>query len=161
MRVLVIGAAGKTGRAVVERAVKEGHEVTAFVHSDGGYDVPGIEVRAGDAVSGSELDWVITRPAILTEKPATGDVRIFSPGDRDKAHSITRSDLAAFLVAQLTSDDHLRQAVTIANRLSPSRSTPGQKRAAELRGASGISNRTPRTPGQSRHLIGAAPRTGV
>ena len=112
-------------------------------------------------VSGSELDWVITRPAILTEKPATGDVRIFSADNRDKAHSITRSDLAAFLVAQLTSDDHLRQAVTIANRLSPSRSTPGQKRAAELRGASGISNRTPRTPGQSRHLIGAAPRTGV
>ena len=68
------------------------------------------------AVSGSELDWVITRPAVLTEKPATGDVRIFSAGNRDKAHSITRSDLAAFLVAQLTSDDNLRQAVTIANR---------------------------------------------
>lgn len=207
MKVLVVGAAGKTGRAVVERAVKESHEVTAFVHSDGGYDVPGVEVRAGDAtdmaameaaimgqdavidtvggktpykhttleasvattivaamqrhgvrrlvvtsmvgegdsaantpfyvkillatflrgatpdkakmestVSGSELDWVITRPAVLTDKPATGDVRIFSADNRDKAHSITRSDLAAFLVAQLTSDDHLRQAVTIANR---------------------------------------------
>ncbi len=207
MKVLVVGAAGKTGRPVVERAVKEGHEVTAFVRSAGGYDVPGVEVRAGDAtdmaameaaimgqdavidtvggktpykhttleasvattivaamqphgvrrlvatsmvgegdsaastpfyvkillatflrgatpdkakmesaVSGSDLDWVITRPAVLTGKPATGDVRIFSAGNRDKAHSITRSDLAAFLVAQLTSDDHLRQAVTIANR---------------------------------------------
>jgi len=207
MKVLVVGAAGKTGRAVVERAVQEGNEVTAFVHSAGGYDVSGVEVRVGDAtdmaameaaitgqdavidtvggktpyrhttleasvaativaamqrhgvrrlavtsmvgegdsaantpfyvkialatflrgatpdkanmesaVSGSELDWVITRPAVLTEKPATGDVRIFSAGNRDKAHSITRSDLAAFLVAQLTSDDNLRQAVTIANR---------------------------------------------
>jgi uncharacterized protein YbjT (DUF2867 family) len=152
MKVLVVGAAGKTGRAVVERAVKEGHEVTAFVHSTAGYDVPGVEVQAGDAtdmaaaeaadtpfyvkislatylrgatpdkakmesaVTGSELDWVTTRPAILTEKPATGDVRIFAAGNRNKAHSITRSDLAAFLVAQLTSDDHLRRAVTIANR---------------------------------------------
>lgn len=67
-------------------------------------------------VSGSELDWVITRPAALTDKPATGDVRIFSADNRAKAHSRTRSDHAAFLVAQLTSDDHLREAVTIANR---------------------------------------------
>ena len=69
-----------------------------------------------DVVSESGLEWVITRPPVLTDEPATKDVRIFSPDDRDQAHSITRSDLAAFLVAQLTSDDHLRQAVTIANR---------------------------------------------
>ncbi len=207
MKVLVVGAAGKTGRVVVERAVKDGHQVTAFVHRDEGYEVPGVEVRTGDAsdmaaieaaimgqdavidtvggktpykhttleasvsstivaamqrhsvrrlivtsmlgegdsaantpffvkillatflrgatpdkakmestVSGSELDWVITRPAVLTDKPATGDVRIFSADNRDHAHFITRSDLAAFLVTQLSSDDHLRQAVTIANR---------------------------------------------
>ncbi len=68
------------------------------------------------AVSGSKLDWVITRPAVLTDKSATGDVRVFSTDSRNKAHSITRADLAAFLVAQLTSDDHLREAVTVANR---------------------------------------------
>ena len=45
MKVLVVGAAGKTGRAVAERAVKEGHEVTAFVRSAGSYDVPGVEVQ--------------------------------------------------------------------------------------------------------------------
>jgi len=49
MKVLVVGGAGKTGRAVVERAVQQGHRVTAFVHRDGGYDVPGVEVRSGDA----------------------------------------------------------------------------------------------------------------
>jgi putative NADH-flavin reductase len=207
MKVLVIGAAGRTGRAVVERAVKQGHEVTAFVHSDGGYDVPGVKVRTGDAsdmatmegavagqdavidtvggkapykhttlessvaktvvgamqrqgvhrlvvtsmygggdsaanapfyvkilmatflrgevpdkthmestISGSTLDWVITRPPFLTEKPAIGDVRIFSDDSHDHPHSITRSDLAAFMVDQLTSDDNLGKAVTIANR---------------------------------------------
>lgn len=207
MKVLVVGAAGKTGRAVVEQAVKAGHDVTAFAHTDEGYDVTGVEVRTGDAsdatvmeaavmgqdavidtvggktpyrhttletsvataivaamqrhgarrlivtsavgvgdsmanipfstkvvvrtflrgstadkarmesaVRGSGLDWVITRPAILNEKPATGDVRVFSSGSRDMAQAITRADLAAFLVAQLTSDEHLRKTVTLANR---------------------------------------------
>ena len=32
MNVLVIGAAGKTGRAVVAQALAAGHEVTAFMH---------------------------------------------------------------------------------------------------------------------------------
>jgi len=207
VKVLVVGAAGKTGRAVVARAVEEGHEVTAFVHSEGSFDIPDVEVRVGDAtdngaleaavlgqdavintvggktpdqpttletdvaraivaamqlhgvrrlvvtsvvgegdsiantppsikelmqtflrestkdkagmedvVSGSGLEWVITRPPVLTDEPATGDVRTFSADSDDQAHVITRSDLAAFLVAQLTSDEHLRKAVTIANR---------------------------------------------
>ena len=207
MKVLIVGAAGKTGRAVVQRAVEEGHEVTAFTRKDGEFFIPGVKVRTGDAtdmaaveaavtgqdavintvggktpykrtkleasvattivaamqrhgvrrlivtsmigegdssantpfyvkilletflrgatpdkakmestVSASELDWVISRPAVLTDKAATGDVRIFSAGNREKAHSLARSDLAAFLVAQLTSDALLRRAVTIANR---------------------------------------------
>jgi putative NADH-flavin reductase len=208
MKVLVVGAAGKTGRAVVEQAMKQGHQVTAFVHSDGGYDVPGVvEIKTGDAsntaamenailgqdavvdtvggkvpykhttlegdvaaaivgamqrqgvrrlvvtsmygegdsganaafyvkilmatflrgevpdkaqkestVTGSGLDWVIVRPPFLTEKPATGEVRVFSPDSHDHPHTITRSDLAAFMVTQLTSDENLRKAVTIANR---------------------------------------------
>lgn len=74
------------------------------------------KAKMESTVGGSELDWVITRPAVLTDKPPTGDVRTFPADNRDRAHSLTRSDLAAFLVAQLTSDDHLRQSVTIANR---------------------------------------------
>ncbi|MEP7037460.1 MAG: NAD(P)H-binding protein, partial [Acidobacteriota bacterium] len=38
MKILVIGAGGKTGRAVVEQAVAAGHEVTAFVRSASEYD---------------------------------------------------------------------------------------------------------------------------
>ena len=67
------------------------------------------------AVEASDLDWVILRPAILTDDPATGRVRVFDPESGDKAHKITRADLAAFMVAQLTDDTHLRQAVTVAN----------------------------------------------
>jgi uncharacterized protein YbjT (DUF2867 family) len=207
MKVLVVGAAGKTGRAVVDQVLEAGHEVTALVHSANSVTIPGIAVRAGDAtdaqtveaavtgqdavintvggktpykhttletsvattiiaamqrhgahrlivtssigvgdsaanttfpikivvatflrgstadkarmeaaVRGSDLDWVITRPAVLTDKPATGVVRVFSTQAREKATSITRLDLAAFLVAQLSSDEYLHQTITIANR---------------------------------------------
>jgi len=33
VRILVLGAAGRTGRLIVERALGHGHDVTAFVHS--------------------------------------------------------------------------------------------------------------------------------
>jgi len=206
MKVLVVGAAGKTGRAVVDQAIKAGHEVTAFVHRDG-YDVPGVAVQVGDAsdtesmaaavtrhdavvdtiggktpdqpttletdvaaaivaamqhngvrrlvvtsvvgegdsiantpasikelmetvlrgstrdkagmedvVRASGLDWIITRPPVLNDEPATGDVRVLTAQSSELAHSITRADLATFIVAQLTNDDHLQHAVTIANR---------------------------------------------
>jgi len=207
MNVLVIGAAGKTGRAVVEQAVAAGHHVTAFVHHATEYTAPAnVRVVEGDAadsaaidaavlgqdavldtiggktpykvttlepsaahaiiaamqrhgvrrlvvtsmlgvgesianapfyerllvatflrgadqdktamegaVEASELDWVILRPAILTDAPATGNVRVFEAETGENAHKITRADLAAFMVAQLTTDEHLHQAVTIAN----------------------------------------------
>lgn len=178
MRILVVGAAGKTGRAVVDQARAAGHEVTAFVRHAEGYDRPGVDVREGDAAdpgamdaavagqdavidtiggktpykettletsaartiiaamqrngvrrlvatsmigygdsaaNASGLDWVIVRPAILSDDPETGDVRVYTADTGEKAHTITRSDLASFLVAQLAADEHLNQAVAIAN----------------------------------------------
>lgn len=204
MKVLVLGATGQTGRAVVEQAVDMGHEVTAFVRNDG-YNVPGVSVRIGDAtdaqaiasavagqdavintvggktpykqttletdvatalvsamkqhavrrlvvtsslgvgdsikqsplmvkavvatflrgstrdkegmetvVRDSGLDWIITRPAVLTNKSAEGDVRVLAAGQSGKASGVTRADVAGFLLAQLTADDHLRATVTVA-----------------------------------------------
>jgi len=206
MKVLVIGAAGKTGRLVVERAAAAGHQVTALVRRADEYEHPDVRVVEGDAadragmneavrgqdavldtvggktpykatnlessvagtivgcmkengvrrlvvtsmigegdsranapiydrmllatflrgadkdkaameavVGSSGLDWVILRPAILSDDPAKGDVRVFDAGSGEKAHKITRADLAAFMVAQVSSDEHLHQAVTIAN----------------------------------------------
>ena len=206
MKILVVGAAGKTGKAVVEQALAAGHEVTAFVHNADGYDVAGVRVVAGDAsdsgamdaavqgqdavlntiggktpykattlessatstivaamqrhgvrrlvvtsmlgigdsqanvslllrllratflrgadkdktamesaVEASGLDWVILRPTILSDEPATGDVRVFEPKTGAKANKLTRADLASFMLTQLSSDEHLHQAVAIAN----------------------------------------------
>lgn len=206
MKVLVVGAGGKTGRAVVEQAKTAGHEVTAFVHSVG-YDVPGVAVHVGDAsdaasvsaavagqdavvdtvggktpykhttletdvvmaiieamvshgvrrlvvtsvvgegdsftntptstkilmatflrgstrdkaemeaaVRTSGLDWVSTRPPVLNDKPPTGQVHVLRPDTPELARSITRADLAAFIITQLSGEEHLHQAVTITNR---------------------------------------------
>ena len=67
------------------------------------------------AVVGSDLDWVILRPPFLTDDAAQGHVRVFEAATGETAHKITRTDLAAFMVAQLASDQYLHQAVAIAN----------------------------------------------
>jgi len=56
MNVLVIGAAGKTGVLVVERAVAAGHVVTAFVRNAEGYKGAQVRVVAGDATDQASLD---------------------------------------------------------------------------------------------------------
>jgi putative NADH-flavin reductase len=50
MKVLVFGAGGKTGSAVVKQAVAADHQVTAFVHHAGDYHGPaGVTIKEGDA----------------------------------------------------------------------------------------------------------------
>lgn len=49
MKLLVIGAGGEMGEAVVEQALVLGHEVTAFVHSPEEYKRTDVRVVAGDA----------------------------------------------------------------------------------------------------------------
>jgi len=206
MKILVIGAGGRTGRAVVEQAVAAGHEVTAFVHKADEYNFTNVRVIEGDAadraamdaavpgqdavidtiggktpykettlessaastiitamqrngvrrlvvssmlgageskanasiflrllvatflrgankdkaamesaVKSSGLDWVILRPAILTDDSATGNVHVFDAETGGKAHKITRADLASFMLARVSGSEYLYQAVTIAN----------------------------------------------
>ena len=207
MKVLVIGAGGKSGEALVKEALAQGHQVAAFVHSASEYKAPaGVTVIEGDvldaakidaavsghdavldalggktpykettletsaarnvvnamrahgarrliaisvlgvgesvehagffyehifmptflrgamkdkagmesAIEGSNLDWVLVRPPVLTEGEKTGNVRVLPPSTEEKAHKISRADLAAFMVAQLSSDEYLHQAVVVA-----------------------------------------------
>ena len=65
------------------------------------------EVRAGG------VEFVIVRPSFLNDDPPTGSVKVFE-GD-EKAHKITRGDLARFVVEQLTADTYLNRAVTVSN----------------------------------------------
>lgn len=205
MRVLVLGAGGKTGDLVVERALAAGHEVTAFVHDHTSRHDERVRVIVGDSehasvvadavaghdavidaiggktpykktelesntarnvvdamqthgvrrlivvsmlgvgdskeqapfwyefllkptflrgadqdkarmesvVSGSGLEYVIARPPILTDDDPKGCSMVITA--EAIGHSITRSDLAQFLVDQLTCDDFIGQAVVVVN----------------------------------------------
>ncbi|NML66538.1 SDR family oxidoreductase [Hymenobacter sp. RP-2-7] len=64
-------------------------------------------------VQQSNLDFVLVRPPYLSNDPATGQAHVVT--GETKAHSITRTDLAQFIVEQLTSDTYLGQAVTVTN----------------------------------------------
>jgi uncharacterized protein YbjT (DUF2867 family) len=60
----------------------------------------------------SNLAWVIVRPAGLSDGPASGSIHV--EGDPDFAPGrMTRADLAAFVLQQVTDDTYLHQAVSV------------------------------------------------
>jgi len=82
VNLLVFGAAGRTGRQIVERALGHGHEVTAFVH---------------------------TTPLALTHERLTtvrGDVRDFSAVES----AMTGQDAVAFALSQGSGDKGVHEA---------------------------------------------------
>lgn len=66
-----------------------------------------------NTIQHSNLQYVIVRPPYLSDDDAKGSVRVIT-GD-EKADSITRVDLAQFIVDQLSSDTYINQAVVVAN----------------------------------------------
>ena len=205
MKVLVIGAAGRIGDALVNEALAAGHQVTAFVRRAAQYKKASVRVVAGDVldpaavepamfgqdavidalggktpwkvttmetqaahnivgamrrhgvrrllkisvvgagdsvrnagffnkhllmktflrgllvdkagmeaeIEGSNLDWTLVRPPMLTDHDKTGVARVLSTEGGEKAHKIGRADLAAFMVQQLESNRYVHQAVTV------------------------------------------------
>ena len=206
MKVLVLGANGKTGRLVVDSALAAGHDVSVLVRHVGLSAISGVRIIEGDAlkpedvfraidqseavvqciggtapwkkqtleryamqnivssmkksktqrlvvvsamgvgesaeqspwwyrylivptflrgstadkaamemmVRGSGLDWVIARPPVLTDGAKTGKILVL--GNNETGHTITRVDLAVWLVEQLESAAYVGQAVVVANR---------------------------------------------
>jgi putative NADH-flavin reductase len=56
MKVLVIGAAGKSGEALVNEALAAGHKVTAFVPGSSQYKKENVRVVAGDVMDVAAVD---------------------------------------------------------------------------------------------------------
>jgi uncharacterized protein YbjT (DUF2867 family) len=67
------------------------------------------------AVTTSGLDWTIARITNPTDKPAAGTLRAGFLGVEDVGWAMSRADIAAFLVAQLTDTTYLRAAPAISN----------------------------------------------
>lgn len=67
-------------------------------------------------VKASNLDWTIVRPGAFTDGPATGGYRRnIGPDEKGLTLKITRADIAAFLIEQLTDATYLRRSPAISN----------------------------------------------
>lgn len=65
-------------------------------------------VRQEEYVKQSGLDWVIVRPSAFTDGERTGEYRHgFPPNDRSIDPTISRADVADFMLRQLTDDTYL------------------------------------------------------
>jgi len=69
--------------------------------------------RQEEIIRRSGLEWVIVRPARLTNESATGEYQVFLSGDSYRATTISREDVAAFMLAQLSEDRHVHQTPVI------------------------------------------------
>ncbi len=68
MHITVIGAAGKSGAAVVQQALVAGHTVTAFVHHSEGYTpAAGVTVVEGDSTDLTAISGAITGSAAIVD----------------------------------------------------------------------------------------------
>jgi uncharacterized protein YbjT (DUF2867 family) len=69
--------------------------------------------RQEDIVRASGLDWVLVRPVVLNDKPGTGAVQALTDLSDVHGGTIARSDVASFVVDQLTDDQWLSHAPLI------------------------------------------------
>ena len=71
--------------------------------------------RQEEIIRRSGLEWVIVRPARLTNGPATGEYHVFLSGDSYRATTVSREDVADFMLAQLGGDRHVHRTPVISN----------------------------------------------
>jgi putative NADH-flavin reductase len=73
-------------------------------------------VATGAAVSNSQLDWTLVRIPMLSRKPKTGKLNIGYTGtDNVKVFSLSREDLADFLIKQISDKIYLKKAPILSN----------------------------------------------
>lgn len=69
--------------------------------------------RQERAIRDSELDWTIVRPARLTNRSADGRYRTITSFDGERMKTISRADVAAFIVDELREHRYSRQTVNL------------------------------------------------
>jgi len=70
---------------------------------------------AYDVLHASALEWTVLRPLTLTDGDVTGHYRISETGLPKNARSISRADVADFIVKTLEQGTYIRQSPAIAD----------------------------------------------
>lgn len=71
--------------------------------------------RQEAAIRDSNLDWIVVRPAQLTNGTATGNYRVFTDLNNVTVGKISRADTADFVLKQLSNDLYLHQTPLISD----------------------------------------------
>jgi len=71
-------------------------------------------LRMAEQVRASDLDWTIVRTPMLADRPKTGQVKVAWVG-KGMRPSITRGDLAVFLVSQVEDSTYVRCSPAVSN----------------------------------------------
>lgn len=72
-------------------------------------------VRTAEIIRATDLDWTIVRLPLLNSKPKQGRVNAGYLGDGKISLSLTRADLADFLLAQLQDGTFVRKSPVVSN----------------------------------------------
>ena len=83
------------GRRATRQSTKRVGEWSIFWYED--------MKRTVDVVRGSNVDWIIVRVPMLTDRPATGHVRVGYVG-QGTGPRLSRADMAAFILEQVNTD---------------------------------------------------------
>lgn len=103
MRILVVGASGRTGRHLVEQALGHGHEVTAFVREAArlGITDPYLRVVEGDVTKPETLSPAVERQDAVVSvigAPPGREVHTFSDGSANLIRSMTARGVRRLVV---------------------------------------------------------------
>ena len=102
MKILVIGASGKTGHEVVRQALAAGHDVTALVRDPSRLTIrdPRLEVISGDVRNKNDLQRVLTgQDAVVSTLGARAKNTLPSPLQEKPDNHVMESFTAALIEA--------------------------------------------------------------
>jgi putative NADH-flavin reductase len=99
-RLIVLGAAGALSDAAANQTLM-GRLIMKLLMRTLLRNVSRDQAAQEGQIEASDLDYTIVRPPFLTNKPASGQYRVALDGLPARWAAISRSDVAAFMVAQL------------------------------------------------------------
>ena len=121
-KILVFGGTGALGRQILEQGLVAGANMTAFVRDPRRLTLTheNLSVVAGDAtydredqLRGTELDWTIVYPVKLNNGPKTESYRVGEKMAMTGLATISRADVADFILKQLADTQFVRKAAVV------------------------------------------------
>ena len=110
MKVVIFGATGKTGKAIVKQALVQGHEVTAFVREPSKMTLPNETTPAKDRLSfviGDVFDFSAVKQAVQGQEAV-----ICSIGSNSLAKTTVRGEGTANIVKAMK-EDHVDRLIVV------------------------------------------------